>query len=170
MKRKRLIQLSVGTLILVATCGSLFVLYKVFWGPQKDVLLAKNYTIGTETTAIAGDGVLIVDRDKQFISLVLKDGFVPVLKEGIRSPTGEIIHVEITLVDEDGRTYPLRFTSWNEPGTILAKMIDAPTAEFNSPGYTWPKGQRFSRIELKSDVPFEVRKLYWSGYNWNEQP
>lgn len=165
IKRKTLIIFTVGALVLIGASATIFVLYKIFVGPQKDVALASNFAIGTDTSTIPVEGIVITDRDKQFISIVLKDGFYPVIKQGIRTPTGEIIHVEVSLVAEDGTVYPLHFAS-----AVYPAAWGTPVAEFDYQGaYTWPRGQRFARVELKSDIPFEVKRIYWSGYNWDQQ-
>ena len=78
---------------------------------QKDAVLAENYSIGLEPRVITSPSTLVVDHDKQFISLVLRAaGYEPEYKRGIRTPDGGIIHVKVTLLDENGTRFPLEFT------------------------------------------------------------
>ena len=171
MKKQTLVLLTVGTLGLILLAGVSYFLFKTFISPQEDVTLAKNYILGTETSAIQSNGILVVNRDKQFVSLELESGFIPELGQGIRAPTGEVIHPELTLMDENGTSYPLRFSTWDEP-TLVGRMFGGRTAGFNRPSGAdpWPRGKVFVRLELKSDIPLKVKAIYWSGYNWDNQP
>lgn len=123
--------------------------------PFKDVEIARDILISSEWKKISVGGLLKLEREKQFLVIVLDESFEKVLLEkGIRVPSGEIINPEIKLIDKEGNEYSLVYDgSRGEKNVIYRPIIEL------------PKNKIYEEIMLKSDIPIKANQILWTNYN-----
>jgi len=153
-------------LLLTATLfimGGYFALDRLipsFFYPES-VVLAEDIIITPEQTEIIGNNLLKVNKEKQFVALVLDSNYTD-SHSAVRNAEGEFITIEIKLIDEEGNEFPLHLESFRSP-SINGDLVP----EFGYlKGYnTLPIGKVFKKVVLRSNKTLKVKSVLWSGYN-----
>ena len=143
--------------------GGYFALDRVvasFLYPES-VVLAKDIIITPEPIEIIGNNLLKVNKEEQFVAIVLESNYTS-WHHAIRNAEGEFINVEIKLIDEEGNEFPLHLESFRSP-SINNDLVP----EFGYlKGYnTLPMGKVFKKVVLRSDKTLKIKSVFWSGYN-----
>ena len=152
---------SIFMIVAVAITGYFMVKRIFFHQYYKDVVLADEFLITTDRKILEAKGLVVADKDVNIIAVGVAPPFKAFdAKNGIRTPDGQIVNPEIILVDAEGDEYPLKYK-----GARLFKDYD-----FANYKYVGPKGKKFEKVLLRSDVPIPATRILWSGYNIKDLP
>ena len=129
------------------------------------MVFAKDIIIAPAQTEIIGNNLLKVNKEWQFVALVLDSNYTH-SHYAIRDTEGEFITVEIKLIDEEGNEFPLHLESYRSP-SINGDLVP----EFGYlKGYnTLPIGKVFKKVLLRSNKTLKVKSVLWSGYNTEDR-
>jgi N-acetylglucosaminyldiphosphoundecaprenol N-acetyl-beta-D-mannosaminyltransferase len=123
-----------------------------------DTVLAKNVSFTVEWRKIDVRGSIKVERDRQLVTIELREPFQMPLEEfEIRDAEGRPVNAEIRLVSEDGKIYCTSIASAR--GNYLIGY---------APDEALPKGTVFERLEIRSDAPFEAG-IWWTTYDYRDR-
>lgn len=78
---------------------------------------------------------------------------------GVKLKDGTVLHPEIEIVDEQGKVQPLLLS-----GFVSKFYVDAEYSPVKGTGAFY-KGRQFSKIRIRSDIPFDCDVIYWSDYD-----
>jgi len=145
----------VGALAMISALGLFF--WPFIFRPSlfRNKVLAENITIGPEWTEINFRDPIKVDTDTVFVGLYLDPPYLtPLGSKGIKTPDGQIVNPEITLIDVNGNEFAL--TRSGAGGEEISRYS-------YSDGL--PRDRAYTRLLLRSDVPIKTRQILWSGYD-----
>ena len=129
------------------------------------VALAKDLIITPDQTEIIGNNLLKVNKEEQFVALVLESNYKH--SDGaIRDTEGEFITVEIKLIDEEGKEFPLHLESFRS-ASINGDVI--PEFGYSKVYNALPIGKAFKKVVLRSNKTIKVKSILWSGYNTEDR-
>ena len=105
MNTKTVVILGIASALLIMGAIALFLWPFVFRPPLfRNEVLAENVTIGPEWTEIDFRNPVRVDKDNIYVGIYLEPPyFTPLGSKGIKTPEGQIVNPEITLIDENGK-------------------------------------------------------------------
>lgn len=162
-----LIKIILLILLLIIAVASGYFALKIFnqlFFDRKIVVLAEDFLITTEPKEVVSSK-LTVEKENQFVGLVLESNYEEDLPRGIKMPNGEIVTPEIKLIDNKGKEYLLKFDSAVNPASDGSQI-----AQFSYLGgyNTLPIGKSFEKIVLKCEKPIKIKRIIWSGYDTND--
>jgi|ERR1044071_79818 hypothetical protein len=158
------IRWSFGLSVVLTVCllaGDLLastVLQRIYrrWNPYLDQTIAGPTTLASKWLQIEPQQPLQIRRQRQRIVLDVgplqwKDG------EDIEQQLVSMAQVQIQLIGEDGLTYEFDHPSFlrADSGEYLIQF---------SPDYL-PKGQKYYKVRLRADSPFQYRRIFWRNYD-----
>jgi hypothetical protein len=145
------------SLLVLAGVGLLLLLWPFIFRPPlfHNIVLAENVEIGSEWIEINPSSSLRVERDNNYIGLVLEPPFkTPYGSHGVETPDGKIVNPEISLADEDGNKYALVYSGAGGEEVSRYKYRG-----------DLPRDKPFKKVLLRSDFPIKVKEILWSGYD-----
>lgn len=142
-------------LFLIVVSGTFFGALACRLGsPFRDTVLIQNFMISTEWKEIDVGNKIKIAGDDQFLSVTFDKPLEDVSgKGGIRSENGTIFNPEILLIDSDGDRYAL----------IRRGKLGDQRSNYKYVG-DLPKDKSYTKIIIRSDVPFEAKKIIWTYY------
>ena len=159
MKRLAFSILAVSGCLVLAFLGLLAYVY--FNERTIDQTLATNLMISNEWTEITPDPPLTVRRQIQEINLRI-DGFQhdpsASLPGQIKLPDGTIINPEIEVYDEFGNKFELHHSGFVTK--FYEDVVFKPESD-STRFTTYPDDRRYTKIRIRSGVPFECARIYW---------
>lgn len=143
---------------------SVFIFKRIFYyNYYKDVVLAENIIISSDWKEIESIGRIKIEKDNQFISIVLEPPLEPDTgKGGIKTPNGQVLNPEIKLVDADGEEYSFTYYGGR-------RTNDKVMANYKYKGIL-PLDKIYSKVRIRSDFPIKAKQILWSGYNTKDLP
>jgi hypothetical protein len=130
-----------------------------------EYVISDGLLIGPEWKEIRPSEPLIVEKENQFVSIIVSPPFSAFSKaNGITGPNGEVITPEIRVICSDGTEYPMTYLrSTLKPGLFGS-------IEYASYGFKdgLPKSVKIVKIILRSDVPIPAKKVLWTGFDWKD--
>jgi len=148
--------------IILISIGYVFTKKIFFHSFYTDKVLVSDFTINDEWQDLEFNKPLIVEKENQFISIVLEPPFeAEITKKGIKMPSGEITQPEIKLIDLYDREYNLALLSsrGGERGNNIANY------GYKNGYKVFPFGSKFKKIKIRSDKEVDTKQILWSGYN-----
>ncbi|MEO5858063.1 MAG: hypothetical protein ABIR33_03850 [Pyrinomonadaceae bacterium] len=120
--------------------------------------IAENIHVTSEWTDITVDPALKAKHRSQSLNLRIADfdmGSSPNVSE-IKLPDGTIVRPEIEIYDEAGQRLAMRHSGFGR------KYFDAVVFR---PVESLAPARRYSKIRIRSDVPFTCQGIYWIDYD-----
>jgi hypothetical protein len=157
--------ISIGLLIvfIILFAGGLTIKMVFFRQYIRNVVLIENVVIAPEWKEVGTPDLLKVEKDNQYISLLLESPFEDDTRAGgIKAPDGTIIKPEIRLVDDEGREYSLHYGGARrfEDGVFVNYRYEA----------NLPPDKHFAKVIIRSAASIPLRQILWSGYNTKDLP
>jgi hypothetical protein len=145
-----------SSLIAVAGCAVFLILLSVCQGRQTffDRTIKERTTLTSEWLEISADPPLKPEQEEHEIALYLEEPFGRDLEaKGVRLADGSVITPEIQLIDQDGKSYDLKYYGKRGPQLI----------EFTLRGQL--DGKIYPKVRIRSEKPITCKAILWS--NWN---
>jgi hypothetical protein len=159
MKIKNVMLVAMGIFGIVALVVVATVVFVIYANTPNDRTIAKSVDVTQEWTEVAIDPVVTPAKRVQEINLRIKD-----FREDrnsntfdVRLPNGTVISPEIELYDEGGTKF-----EFHHSGFVMKTYDDV----VFSPGVSaLPADRRYTRMRIRSSVPFSCDQIYWRDYN-----
>jgi hypothetical protein len=152
-KRSIAVALLIGALS-TSTCGLAYI----------DVQLSGPVTLNQRWLELTPSKPLTIARDTHEIALFpdppikMDDG--PPGKGGLISSDGRDAEIEAELVGSNGITYHSR------PGYGQSMTGDLYVTQHSVDFKDLPGDVTYTKVRIKSSVPYPVKKILWRNYNW----
>lgn len=136
-----------------------FIINTLFFSKRiKEITLENSFLITEERQEIESQNRLKIEKDNHYISIMVEpplEAFA--VRNGIKTPEGEIANPEIYLIDEEGVEYLLTHSG--------SRRYEG--NEFANYAYEsgLPPKNKYTKIFLSSKIPVKAKKIIWSGYN-----
>jgi hypothetical protein len=148
-----------SSLIAVSACTAFLILLTVCQRRETffDRTIKGPTTLSSEWMEISVDPPLKPDREEHDIVLYLEEPFGRDLEtKGVRLPDGSVITPEIQLIDQDGKSYDLKYYGKRGPQLI----------EFTLRGQL--DGKVYPKVRVRSEKPITCKAILWSNWNWKD--
>ena len=163
MISKKVMIIGLIVAVIIISLGGLITKRVFFSHYIQDIVLTNNIVITSEWQEIGTPDLLRVEKDNQYISLLLEPPFEDdTPARGIKTPEGTIINPDIRLVDDEGKEYPLRFG-----GARGSKAKNFVNYRYEP---ALPADKTYTKVLIRSTYTIPLKQILWSGYDTKDLP
>ncbi|MFN0139120.1 MAG: hypothetical protein ACKVQW_03400 [Pyrinomonadaceae bacterium] len=147
--------------VVIIIWGGMIVWRLFFHETRRNVVLANDFQITSEWKEVGTQKELKVEKDYHYISLQIEPPLeAATTKWGIKVPGGEIVNPKISVIDVEGKEYPLVITgqAGGGPSEIIYYTCEGGL----------PINKTYQKVKLRSDFPITVKTIFWSGYDQSD--
>lgn len=163
INKKIMIIIGVILAVSILLLSGLIIKRVFFYNYLTEIVLVSDFVITSEWKEVGTADLLRVEKDNQYIALLLEPPFEDDMPaRGIKTPEGTIVNPEIILVDEEGNEYPLSFGG--------SRYFEGKNFVNYRYGRGLPIGKKYSKVRIRSEIPLPVKQILWSGYNTKDLP
>jgi hypothetical protein len=141
--------------VVLLTCGYFAFIVYINWPPSP---IAENIAVTGEWAEITPSRPLNASHRSQYLNLRIANFDAhssPNISE-IKLPDGRVVKPEIEIYDEDGEMRNMRHSGFVRK--YFDGVVFRPSGDLSS-------DKRYTKIRIRSDVPFTCEGIYWIDYN-----
>ena len=134
--------------------------FLIYFNVPNDRTIAKSLKVSNDWIEVPIEPPLNAQHRDQSVNLRIQDiDFHAGVTNGVKLKDGTVLNPDIDLIDENGTILTLR-----PSGSVSKYYVDAvfkPVSETDG----FASGRKFTKIRIRSDIPFECQSVYWRDYD-----